>query len=281
MKLPITTVILTYNEEINLPRCLESIKDWVSDIIVVDSGSTDNTVQIAKRCGARVVKHEFQNQAQQFNWALDTVSINTDWILRLDADERMTEKLWAEIAGVLAHVVPDICGFYFKRRVYFMGRWIRHGGYYPSYFLRLFRKGAARYEEREVDEHMILLRGKALRLEHDFIDENKKDLAWWTQKINNYTTREAIERLKINQRPTTKNQRLSGQAGRKRKLKSAYLLLPFFWRAFGYFLYRYIFRFGFLDGKEGLIFHFLQGCWNQFLVDAKLYEHERGRKNKG
>ncbi|MBI4159830.1 glycosyltransferase family 2 protein [Candidatus Wolfebacteria bacterium] len=271
MKLPITAIILTYNEEINLPHCLESIKDWVSEILVVDSGSADRTREIAKKYGAKIYERQFKNQADQFNWAVDNVKIKTDWILRLDADERMTEKLWAELAGTLTRTnAGEVTGFYMKRRVYFMGRWIKHGGYYPTWFLRLVRKGAARYEERSVDEHMVLLRGRAQKLEHDFVDENKKDLSWWTKKQNNYSTREAGERLK--QVSSIKYQ-VSGQAGRKRKLKSLYLILPLFGRAFGYFIYRYIFRFGFLDGREGLIFHFLQGCWHQFLIDAKMYEN--------
>ncbi len=278
MRLPITVIVLTYNEEINLPHCLESIKDWVSDIIVVDSGSTDKTRDVAKQYGARVEERAFKNQAEQFNWAIDTLPIRTEWILRLDADERMTEKVWAELAGLLPQATSEVGGFLMKRRVYFMGRWIRHGGYYPTWFLRLIRRGAARYEEREVDEHMTLLRGRVQKLEHDFIDQNLKDLSWWIKKQNNYSTREAAERLKG--AGGKRLVKIQGQAGRKRTFKNLYLKLPLFWRSFFYFKYRYIFRLGFLDGKEGLIFHFLQGCWHQFLIDAKIYESQEKKHEK-
>lgn len=296
----ISVVILTYNEELNLENCLKGVSNWVSEIFVVDSFSTDKTLGIAKKYGAEIVQHPFENQAQQFNWALDNLKIKNDWILRLDADEYLTPELKDEIAQALTDAdltqtnaensrynsansasglrnSADVNGFYIKRRVYFMGRWIKHGSYYPVWFLRLFKKGKARSEQRAMDEHIVLLEGKAEKLKNDFIDDNKKPLADWIAKHNNYSSREAEEGLKLATcQKLNLSVQLTGQAKRKRWVKEKfYYRLPIFCRAFLYFIYRYFFRLGFLDGKEGLIFHFLQGCWYRFLVDSKIYELKR------
>jgi glycosyltransferase involved in cell wall biosynthesis len=275
----LTAIILTYNEEENLKYCLESVSGLADEILIVDSYSTDKTVEIAKKFGAEVFEHPFENQAKQFNWALENLEIKGDWILRLDADEYLTKELKAEIAEKLNAVSEEISGFYIKRRAYFMGRWIKHGGYYPTWILRLFRKGKAKSEERAMDEHIVLSEGKSAKLKNDFIDEMRKSLEWWTAKHNNYSTREAEERIKIAEgKSGFLKSGLEGQAKRKRALKNNfYLKLPLFCRSLFYFIYRYFFRLGFLDGKEGLIFHFLQGFWHQFLIDAKICEK---RKNK-
>lgn len=161
-----------------------------------------------------------------------------------------------------------------------MGKWIKHGDYYPTWILRLFRKGKGRSEERKMDEHIILLEGRAKKLANDFIDDNKKNLEFWIDKHNKFSSREVEE---ITKQLTTNDQqlttKLSGQTAQKRWLKeNFYYRLPLFCRAFLYFIYRYFFRLGFLDGKEGLIFHFLQGFWYRFLVDAKFYEIKKYEK---
>lgn len=307
MKIPLSVIILTYNEEIHLERLMKNIADWTDEIFIVDSYSTDKTLDIARRYGAKIVQHPFENQAKQFNWALDNLPIKNDWILRLDADESLTEELKNEISETLINAdkklinadnisinqrpknqpqsVKAINGFYLKRRVYFMGRWIRHGGYYPVWFLRLFRKGKARSEERGMDEHLVLLEGKAGKLKNDFIDDNRKDLSWWIDKHNKYASREANAILETSDVlnigvniGTSDVQRLGDRPMKKRWLKKKiYYKLPLFCRAFLYFLYRYFFQLGFLDGKEGLIFHFLQGFWYRFLIDAKIYELKKKR----
>lgn len=259
-------MILTLNEERNLPRALQSVAGWAAEIFVVDSGSTDRTLEIARSFNAHVVQHPFENQAAQFNWALDHLSLVTDWILRLDADEYLTEELKAEIDETLGQVTSEITGFEIKRRVYFLGRWIKHGGYYPTWLMRLFRRGQGRYEDRLVDEHLVLSSGRAGRLDQDLIDDNQKGLSDWIQKHNVYASREA----EASRRASAP---LAGQAGQKRWLKTRlYDRSPLFVRALAYYLYRYIVRLGFLDGKEGLVFHFLQAGWYRFLVDAKILE---------
>src|SRR3989344_7070872 len=132
MKPSVSLIVLTFNEEKNLPRCLESVKDLADEIFVVDSYSEDKTVGIAEKFGAKVFQRDFINQAEQFNWALDNLLITSDWILRLDADECLMPELRDEIAEVLPEAPSEITGFYIKRRVYFLGRWIKHGGYYPT-----------------------------------------------------------------------------------------------------------------------------------------------------
>lgn len=274
-KLNLAVVILTFNEEANLEKCLKSVKDFAGEIFVVDSGSTDKTLQIAMDYGASIYSHSFKNQADQMNWALQNVPIKSNWILRLDADEYVTPELADEIQEVLANSPKNITGYFIKRRVFFMGRWIRHGGYYPTWILRLWRAGKAKVENREMDEHTVLLEGRAGKLKNDFVDDNRKSLKEWVAKHNDFSSREARERLRaMKQEAGSMEQNgLTGQPERKRWMKqNFYMRLPIFLRAFLYFLYRYIIRLGFLDGKEGLIFHFLQGCWHQFLIDAKMYE---------
>lgn len=274
-KISVGVIILTFNEELNIENCLKSVVNWADEVFIVDSFSTDKTLEIAKKYGCKIFQHKFENQAQQFNWALDNLKIKNEWIFRLDADEYLTEELKQEIIEKLPETRAEVSGFYIKRRVYFMGHWIRYGGYYPSEFLRLFRKGNARSEERKMDEHIVLLEGIWKRLKNDFVDDNKKDLTWWINKHNNFSSREAEEVM--NRRMGGVKIRIFGDpAERKRWFKdNFYLKLPLFFRAFAYFMYRYFFRFGFLDGKKGLIFHFLQAFWYRFLVDAKIYEKQK------
>lgn len=274
MKLPISVIILTCNEELNLENCLKSIKDWVGEIFIVDSYSTDGTKQIAKRYGAQFAEHKFENQAQQFNWALANLSIKTEWIFRLDADEWVTNELWKEIAQKLTTTSLDISGFYIKRRIYFMGRWIKHGGIYPTWILRLFRKGKARSEIREMDEHLVIKEGGTGRMQHDFVDENHKGLEIWTERQNKYSTRDARQIIGIEQGRVA-DELVGGPVQFRRWLKqNIFLRWPLFFRVFAYFIYRYFFRLGFLDGKEGMIFHVLHGFWYRFLIDAKIYEYK-------
>ncbi len=274
----LSVIILTLNEELHLESCLRSVQGLAGRIVVVDSFSSDRTKAIAQEFGAEVHEHAFKNQADQFNWALDHLDIESEWILKLDADEYLTPELADEIKELLAKAPESVDGYFIKRRVYFMGRWIRHGGYYPTWFLRLWRTGKARAEDKEMDEHIVLLSGVAGKLKHDFVDENLHDLEWWTAKQNVYSSREVKEMMKKQRGVGIQADLAGGQSERKQWLKqNVYLRAPRFFRAFIFFCYRYFLRFGFLDGKKGLIFHFLQAFWYRFLVDAKLYEAEKKR----
>lgn len=264
MRSSISVIVLTYNEELNIEKCLKSITGLASEIFIVDGGrgaySTDKTLDIAKRYGAKIFQHEFVNQAEQFNWALDNLDIKSDWILKLDADEEILPELKDEILKTLPQASAETTGFYIKRRVYFMNQWIRHGGYYPIWFLRLWRKGKGRSEERKMDEHIILSEGCSEQLKNDFIDDNKKDLRSWILKHKSYASREAEEVR-------------AGKYGEGGK-RILYYKLPPFLRTLFYFIYRYFFRLGFLDGISGLVFHFLHGFWYRFLVDVKVYKND-------
>jgi glycosyltransferase involved in cell wall biosynthesis len=269
----LTTVVLTYNEEANLLDCLTSLQPLECELFVVDSGSTDRTVEIAEAAGAQVVYNPFESQAQQLGWALEHLPIKGEWVLRLDADERLTPELAQELRTELSALDQDISGLYVKRRVYFMGRWIRHGGYYPTWLLRVWKRGAARVEHRLMDEHMILLRGRAAFLKHDILEDNQKGLFHWVERHNRYSTREA-QALLLGTKGQEIRPSLFGSPVEKRRWlrQHVYNRLPLFVRPFLYFAYRYFFRLGFLDGKQGLVFHFLQGCWYRFQVDAFILE---------
>lgn len=269
----ISAVILTRNEEANLPACLASLRGLADEIVVVDSGSTDRTAEIAQAAGARVTVHAFETQARQLNWALAEVLLRGEWILRLDADERVTPELAAELRATLPAAGADTTGCYFRRRVYFLGRWMRHGGYYPTWLLRVWRRGCADSDDRMMDEHMVLRHGRAAYLRHDIVEENLKGLSVWIDRQNRYASREAAavtqDAASIGAAPSF----FGPPEARRRWLKyRVYLAAPPFFRAFLYFLVRYVGQLGFLDGREGLIFHFLHGCWYRFLIDAKIYE---------
>lgn len=265
----ITLIILTYNEELHLQRCLESVKGLAERIIIVDSFSTDNTCEIAQQFGAEVIQRKFVNQAEQFQWALENTNITTDWIFRLDADEYILPELYQEIESKLHHLPQETTGVYLNRRLYFQSSWIKHGGFYPLRLLRIWRNGAAVMEQKMMDEHTILTHGNSINFDHDFVDENLSSLVKWTEKHNNYSTREAVMRL------DDKYHFLNAEQQNLHKTnKQFYMKLPLFFRAFFYFCYRYFFKLGFLDGRKGLIWHFLQGFWYQFLVDAKMFQIE-------
>jgi glycosyltransferase involved in cell wall biosynthesis len=275
----LSVIILTYNEELHIERSIASVKPFARHIFVIDSYSTDSTVAQAEKLGAQVYQNKWTNHAIQVNWALDNLPITTKWVFRLDADEYVTPELSSEISEKMAKLPDAVNGVYLTRKVFFMGRWIRHGCYYPISFLRIWKHGHARCEERWMDEHIKLTDGDTVKFDCDFVDDNKRSLGWWTEKHNGYATREAIETL--NQRynlftsNTVEPDLFGTQEQRKRWIKMIYINFPLFLRPFIYFSYRYFLKRGFLDGREGLVCHFLQGFWYRFLVDAKIMEISR------
>lgn len=274
MQKSLAVIILTKNEEANLDRCLASLASLDCDVFVVDSGSTDRTLEIAAEYGAHILRHPWKNYSDQMNWAIANLQSSSKWVLRLDADEYLTQRLADEIRATLPTAQLSCSGFYVKRRFMFLGKWMKHGGMYPLWHLRIWRKGTARCEERWMDEHMVLVSGIAQKLNGDLVDDNEKDLTFWIEKHNHYSNREALDLLAIAARQNGENQ-LTGQAARKRWVKeSLYSRGPLFFRAFAYWTFRYFLQFGFLDGREGLIFHFLHAFWYRFLVDAKIMERD-------
>lgn len=275
----LTAIILTKNEEKNIKKCINSIRKIAKRIVVIDSFSDDSTVNIAKELGVDVYQNKFINYATQFNWALENINIDTEWVLRIDADEEFTEELCNEINDKLDKLENRITGVTINLRIIFMGKWIKHGGMYPLKLLRIFRFKAGKLEDKNMDEHVKLRFGEVVNLKNDFIHHDYKNLEYWTKKHNWYSNREVMDYFDIkNKTNDAKNIKLNNvQAGKKRWYKNNlyYTKLPIFLRARLYYIYRYYLKLGFLDGKEGKIFHFLQAYWYRFLVDAKIYECEK------
>jgi len=265
----VSVIILACDEEANLPACLESLEGLAAEVFVVDSGSRDRTTEIARRAGASVFYHPWTNYATQFNWALDNVPASADWVIRLDADEVLSPALRSFIASRLECVPDEVTGIEIPRQVCFMGRSIRHGGVYPLWLLRIWRRGSGRCEDRWMDEHMRLTSGRMLRVKADLLHSNYKGLKDWLVKHVGYAERECLDLS----RPGDTSVHLHRQARRKRWLKEhVYSRLPLFARAWLYWAYRYFLRLGFLDGPEGFAYHFLQALWYRSLVDAVLLE---------
>lgn len=277
----IAVIILTYNEAIHLERALRCVRAFAAEIFVVDSYSTDATVRIAKENGAVVLQNRFINHAKQFQWAIDNAPINSNWVMRLDADEVIGRDLADALSLKLNSLPEHITGINISRRHFFLGRWIRYGGRYPLLLLRIWRRGLARVEDRWMDEHIVLERGVALNLDGEFADWNLKDLGHFITKHSEYAAREAIDVLydRYGWQPRRKSlskETTSRQAAIKRLVKEKiFNRMPFWLGAVAYFLFRYIGQRGFLDGVEGLIYHTLQGFWYRFLVGARIFEYER------
>jgi glycosyltransferase involved in cell wall biosynthesis len=277
----ITALILTKDEEQHIERCIRSLRGVCDDILVVDSGSRDRTCALATALGARVVSHPWKNYATQFNYGLYECDIHSDWVWRIDADEYLEGNLGAAVRQALADCPDDVNGLYVRKRIDFMGRPLLHGGWYPSYHLKVFRRGQGDCENRWMDEHIRLFSGRTLRIEEgNQVDANLNDLTWWTAKHNGYATREMLDMLLMEygldaQAEEVKPRLFGTEEQRKRWLKVRYVRGPLFLRPFANFTLRYLFRGGFLDGREGFIWHALQGFWYRLLVDAKIFEFKK------
>ena len=268
----LTVLVLTRDEAQHIERCVASVAGLAARIVVVDSGSTDATVALAKTAGAEVYANPWVNHAAQINWALDHCGIDTPWTMRLDADEVVLAGLRTQLAAFLAEP-GEAAAATVNRQIHFLGRWMRWGGVYPVRQLRVWRTGRGRCEDRWMDEH-IAVDGPIRHLDADIADINLNTIGWWTAKHNGYATLEAIETLLHR---ADANVHAAGQLDRQARVKrwikhSVYGRMPLGLRALVYFLYRYVVRLGFLDGWQGLVFNGLQGGWYRFLVDAKVAE---------
>lgn len=274
----IHAVILTLDEERHIGRCIRSLAGQCASVTVVDSGSSDRTVEIARELGAEVLVHPFVTHARQVNFAADALAFRGGWLFRIDADEALDAGVGGRLRDAVASAGDTIGGFLVSRRIHFLGRRIRFGGIEPSWQLRLWRNGRGRCEQRWMDEHVVV-EGEVVASRIVVSDINLNSITWWTAKHNGYASKEAIETLNLRHGFMTRGANLgrgaSPQAAWKRFVKEKiYLRLPPVARALLYFCYRYIFLFGFLDGREGTYFHLLQGFWYRTLVDAKVMEVE-------
>lgn len=274
----LTVIILTFNEEIHIKRCIDCLEGLNSRIIVVDSFSTDQTCDIALELGAEVYKNIFVNQAQQFQWAMENCGISSEWVLRVDADETIDEKLSKNISLFIHEDGRGFNGAIFNRKHIFLGRWIKYGGRYPLPMLRLFRVGAAHIEQRWMDEHIVLDVGVSCVLDGGFEDNNLNSVSWFIDKHNKYATREMVD-IMLKSCSEKKDSEITSATSYSIRMKrffkeKIYLKMPYFVRPFLYFIFRYIFQLGFLDGRAGFSYHFMQGLWYRCLVDVKCIEVE-------
>jgi glycosyltransferase involved in cell wall biosynthesis len=272
-------VILTFNEQIHLPRLLQSIAGLQAPLFILDSGSTDRTVAIAGAAGATILQHPFENHPKQWDFALKNFVIHTPWIIGLDADQVVSEELLTMLRDFQpSQVAAEVNGIYFNRKNYFKGRWLRHGGYFPKYMLKMFRQGKGFSDLNENLDHRFIVEGSTLIWKKGYLlEENLKenDIRFWIEKHNRYSdqvAREEVERMK-KLRVSGQKPRFAGSPDERIAfLKNIWWKVPLYWRAGAYFFYRFFICFGFLDGKQGRIFHFLQAFWFRLLIDIKIEE---------
>lgn len=270
----ITVIILTKNEEANIQRCIASVKDLAERIIVVDSESTDKTCEIAESMGAEVVVHPFVTHGQQFNWALDNLNITTKWVFRLDADEEVTADLREEIVNeCISHANDNVNGLVVKFKIYFLGRFLKHGGMYPFYRTTIFKYGKGYIDEAGMRDQTVITEGDLYYLKNDCLHYDFKSLENWIGKHNWYSTLE-IKNLQ-SEIQDDEDANVPETAKKTRVTRNRlYYRLPRYFRAKLYYWYRYYLKLGFLDGEAGRVHAFLQAYWYRYLIDAKIYEME-------
>lgn len=282
MTCSISVLILTYNEEVNLRDCIKSVVGWADEIVIVDSFSNDRTESIAREYPITYIQHAYESAPAQWDWALNNLSFRNDWIFALDADFRVSEELKTALSTELPTLLESIRGLYVRHRQVFRGRFIRHGGIYPRYWLRVFRLQFASVDSNELVDQHYYVSGETKRIEFDIIEDNRKerDLGFWVAKQLRFAERAAIEELRRrNQDLITPIQpSVSGSSDQRTLwLKKQWYRFPLFWRSVVYFLYRYFFRLGFLDGKEGFLYHLTQCLLYRVAVDSYIDEFSTQR----
>jgi len=271
-------IILTFNEEQHLPRLLNSIAELNAPIFILDSGSTDGTLKIADSFGADIKYHPFENHPKQWDFALKNFEIQTPWVIGLDADQTVTPELLELLLNFNEEAYRNVEGIYFNRKNIFKGKWIKHGGYYPKYQLKMFRYGIGYSDLNENMDHRFIVAGNTtIWKKGHILEENLKEneIRFWIDKHNRYSdlvASEEIERMENLRKQTIKPKLFGDPYQRAAYLKSMWWKLPRFVRPFIYFTYRMTFQLGFLDGRTGMLFHFLQGFWFRLIVDVKIAE---------
>jgi len=284
-KLPISVLIPAKNEETNLSACLASLTP-ADEVFVVDSQSSDRSIEIAESYGATVVQFCFNGRwPKKKNWSLENLPFRNQWVLIVDCDERITPELWEEMAIAIQN--PDYGGYYLNRRVFFLGRWIRFGGKYPDWNLRLFRHTQGRYEnlhteeirntgDNEVHEHVVI-GGKVGYLQQDMDHIDFRDMYHWLERHNRYSNWEARVYYNLlngmGESGTIGANLLGDPVQRKRFLKRIWVRLPC--KPMLRFFLAYVLRLGFLDGKAGYIYARLLSQY-EYQIGVKLYELQYG-----
>lgn len=269
-------IILTFNEEIHLARLLTSVEKLNASIFIVDSGSTDQTLKVAENFNAVVKVNPFINHPKQWDFALKAFDIKTPWIIGLDADQIVTPELFDLLNNFKNEDYADVNGIYFNRKNYFQGKWIKHGGYFPFYLLKMFRKEVGYSDLNENMDHRFIVNHKTIIWKNGFlIEENLKEneIEFWLQKHERYSDLIAAEEIERAQklRHQTLKPTIFGNPDEKRAwFKRIWWNLPLGIRPYLYFVYRMTFKLGILDGKKGIYYHYLQGLWFRLLVDKKI-----------
>lgn len=279
-KLPVTLIVLTYNEDLNLEKCLNSVKDYADEVIVVDSGSTDNTLKVATKYNSKIYTNKFETHNKQWIWALNNTDIKNEWVMGLDADQITTKELWEELSTIFNRGTESIEGIYINRKYIFRGQWIKHGGMFPKYLLKLFKKNKVLIDENELVDHHFYIKGKTINTKNYIVEENYKEneLSFWISKHRNYADLFARELVKSKSSKILEPDSKGNPDERTLYFKSQYLKYPLFIRPVLYFFYRYFLKLGILDGVQGFIFHTLHSLWFRFIIDLKVYELRKQKK---
>jgi glycosyltransferase involved in cell wall biosynthesis len=277
-------VVLTYNEEQHLPRLLASLEGLRAPVFVLDSGSTDRTLEIAHQYGATIASHAFRNHPQQWDHALRHFDIRTPWTIGLDADHVVSAELFELLRNFRdREIPPEVCGIYFNRKNFFKGAWIRHGGYFPKYLLKMFRTGNGYSDLEENMDHRFVVEGRTQVWKRGYLlEENLKEnqIGFWIEKHNRYSVlhaREEVERRAGKRGQTVRPALFGSPDQRVAYLKKVWWELPLFVRPLLYFCWRYFILLGFLDGRQGFVFHVLQAFWYRLVVDIKIEEFQKGQ----
>jgi glycosyltransferase involved in cell wall biosynthesis len=280
-------IILTYNEEMHLPRLLNSIAGLNAETFILDSGSTDGTLSIATDAGATILQHPFENHPKQWDFALKNFAVKTPWVICLDADQIVTPELYKQLDNFRDEDYKDVNGIYFNRKNFFKGKWIKHGGYYPFYLLKMIRFGAGFSDTNENMDHRLIVPGNTLIWKQGhLLEENLKEnkISFWIEKHNKYSdllAHEELERILSIRQQTVKPYFWGSPDERTAWLKQRWWKMPRYTRPMLYFIYRIIFKLGILDGRTGFIFHFMQAYWFRLVVDIKIDELLKERENEG
>lgn len=284
--LDIACIILTKDEELHIERCIHSVQRVCRDVWVIDSYSTDATCQLAEQMGAHVVQHPFTNQAAQFNWAIDHLPITNEWLWRVDADEIIEEGLANIALRELERLPAEVTGIYVNKKIIFMDKPLKHGGWYPAPQIKIVRRGHGRSEDKVMDEHLIVLDGKTISWDGDQTDWNLRSREWWWQKHIGYAQREAQNMIQMNKESVldlgepqaghheeeVQAKLFGNSAERKRWMKHIYAKCPLYVRPIVYFVSRYFLMGGILDGYRGWYWHTRQGLLYRMMVDRNLAE---------
>ncbi len=277
-------IVLTFNEEFHLPRLLSSIQSLKASTYILDSGSTDNTLNIATEFGCTIKSNPFVNHPSQWHAALTSFDITTPWVICLDADQIVTNELMSLLQNFKDEDYKDVSGIYFNRKNIFKGKWLKHGGYFPLYLLKMFRFGVGYSDLNENMDHRFIVPGKTIIWKTGYIiEENYKEnqISFWINKHNRYSDLVATEEWERIQklRTQTLQPNIFGSPDQKKAfLKSIWWKMPLYVRPFIYFFHRYVIQLGILDGKQGFVFHFLQAFWFRLVVDIKIDEIKKQRK---